>query len=264
MPTDTATVKLQRWVWVTPPIWSTHPQGANFLSKIRADEAAPGGLHRTFLPRAKGVDGFVMRSLVPGDPWEMGSVRTTPLGAVEKPRMWGVVIKIDANEMTCLPVDSADLALQFSANIIKNLPGVGPIQTLQRQLMKLQDRKAEIEEEIENASQQIAILQMQEHQEMQHRAEEMGMDEEQVPPATQIVQPHSVLRSPVHIKSRQEDELLGAIRKMADPEQRAELLAMMRTMVDSVDRRGREDMEVPDAGEQGQDPSPGDGNAARN
>ena len=215
------TQKLHQWAWINPPVWSSHPNGQNFLAKISPDDTSPQGIAREFQPRAKDAPGLVFRKLAPSDAFEMGSVGVDEAGKAYKQRLYGVIIKLNREELVWVQSESALDALAGSVNISQHLPEIGPIQTLQKQLQHLRATADQTQTRIEEIEMQIKTVLEEEEKVIQARVEETGAI------ATPVV-PYSIL------KQAPEHDLLRDIRNIKDDKQREEMLVMMRRMLQTV------------------------------
>jgi len=78
------------------PCWESHSRGKNWMAVIGVNPSAPGGLDRSFAPKAKGDCYYIVPSLEVGDAVEFGGDYYSGRGRPSRERWYGYVVRVDA------------------------------------------------------------------------------------------------------------------------------------------------------------------------
>lgn len=89
------------------PVYETHPKGKNWLARIDASPASPGGLARSFQPNGRGRYYYLVAGLSVGDAVEIAA----DYGERKRVRWYGNVLAVTADHLTLDRTVSAKAAI---------------------------------------------------------------------------------------------------------------------------------------------------------
>lgn len=116
---------------VPPSCWESHKRGKNWLATISVDPSSPGGLARSFVPKAKGEFYYLLPDLAPGDAVEFGADYYSGGGRKNPTRWYGFFVRTIDSEPAYLVLrqcNTGTAAVKAGAAYAKeHRPQPGPV-----------------------------------------------------------------------------------------------------------------------------------------
>lgn len=110
-------------VLLQAPAWDDTRRGINWMAVIGTDPGKPGGLSRRFMPRGRGICLYQVEQLAPGDPVEFGADHVSSSGRRTYQRWYGVVVRIEEDQVVMTPMQDANCALVRAAYLRRKARG---------------------------------------------------------------------------------------------------------------------------------------------
>lgn len=139
----------------TVPCYETHKRGKNWAATVTKDPRSPGGLARTFWPRARGEWYYMVPAdLQTGDVVEFGADYYKCSGRPSRTRVYGVVVAEGTESIDFLTGTKAE-CFKASVGITEQDSSTG---ALRQQAQELRDKAAAIIAEADDIDARAAEL----------------------------------------------------------------------------------------------------------